>query len=62
MARLGIETAAEDYLTSVDALILYLRRGGYRDKLFYVVGTASFREQLRQAGLALFSEECLPEE
>lgn len=50
MARLGIETTKEDFLTSVDALVLYLR-ANYAGKLCYVSGTATFREQLAQGGI-----------
>lgn len=50
MARLGITAVRDDFLTSVDALIVYLDAHGYRDKLLYAFGTASFRAQLSQAG------------
>lgn len=53
MARLGIATTAEDFLTSVDALILYLDAHGYRDKLLYAFGTTSFRAQLSAAGFRI---------
>ena len=50
MARLGIETAPEDFLTSADAAIRYLR-GRKEDRCWYVCGTASLKEQLREAGI-----------
>ena len=50
MARLGITAVRDDFLTSVDALIVYLDAHGYRDRLLYAFGTASFRLQLSQAG------------
>ena len=50
MHRLGIPTERGDFLTSVDALILYLKDKGYEHKLLYAFGTASFRSQLSQAG------------
>lgn len=53
MDRLGIKTTAEDFLTSVDALIIYLRKQGYGDKRLYVFGTKSFQRQLAQAGFSL---------
>ena len=56
LRRLGIESVPEDFLTSVDALILFLRRGDYRDKPLYVVGTESFRAQLRQAGFPVTAD------
>ena len=48
MKRLGIDVAKDDFLTSVDALIEYLRPLGYEK--IYVSGTRSFREQLDGAG------------
>ena len=53
MSRLGIETEKTDFLTSVDALILYLKEKGYGEKLLYAFGTATFRQQLSQAGLRI---------
>ena len=53
MARLGITSVRDDFLTSVDALIVYLDAHGYRDKLLYAFGTASFRSQLSQAGFRI---------
>lgn len=53
MRRLGIEATREDFLTSVDATILYLREHGGQDKLYYAFGTESFKAQLREAGFRL---------
>ncbi len=53
MRRLGIEARREDFLTSVDALILYLRDHGGEDKRYYVFGTESFRQPPRRAGFRL---------
>ena len=53
MHRLGIETTADDFLTSVDALTVYLNAKDYRDKLLYGFGTESFRQQLADAGFRL---------
>ena len=50
LARLGIASEKDDFLTSVDALVIYLAQHGYRDKLLYAFGTASFRAQLAEAG------------
>lgn len=53
MERLGIPATEEDFLTSVDATIYYLESlfgkacGG---KTIYVMGTESFKKQLRDAG------------
>ena len=50
MARLGIETSPEDYLTSADATIRYLH--AQRSELcWYVCGTASLKGQLQSAGI-----------
>ena len=50
LARMGVESSREDFLTSVDALIAHLRgRPSYR--LCYVFGTESFRAQLKEAGV-----------
>ena len=56
LRRLGIESTPEDFLTSVDALILFLRKGDYAGKRLYVAGTESFRRQLQQAGFAVTQE------
>ena len=50
LGKLGIETTAEDFLTSVNALIADLKgRDPYH--LCYAFGTESFRQQLREAGI-----------
>jgi HAD superfamily hydrolase (TIGR01450 family) len=46
---MGIPATADDFLTSVDALVWYLR-GKYDDALIYAFGTKTFREQLSEAG------------
>ncbi|MBO2528091.1 MAG: haloacid dehalogenase [Clostridiales bacterium] len=53
MRRLGIAATADDFLTSVDALIVYLNANSYREKLLYAFGTASFRKQLADAGFRI---------
>lgn len=53
MARLGIKTTSDDFLTSVDALTVYLRQHGYVGKRIYAFGTSSFRRQLSDAGLSV---------
>ncbi len=50
MHRLGINTCREDYLTSVDATIRYLR-ASLPGRICYVAGTVSFMDQLAQAGI-----------
>lgn len=49
---MGIPSDADDFLTSVDALIWYLR-GRYDGALIYAFGTRTFREQLSQAGFRI---------
>lgn len=46
---MGIPSSAGDFLTSVDALIWYLR-GKYDNALIYAFGTRTFRQQLAEAG------------
>ena len=48
MARLGIETTKEDFLTSTDATILYLK-SNYPGAKVYAFGTTTFKDQLRQS-------------
>ena len=52
MARLGIATAEEDFLTSVDATLLYLKENHAGQKC-YVSGTETFKKQLRDGGVDL---------
>ena len=56
LRRLGIKSTPEDFLTSVDALILFLRKGDYQGKPLYAAGTESFRSQLRQAGFTVTAD------
>ena len=50
LARMGIRAQPEDFLTSADAAIAYLKKT-YRDALYYICGTQSLKAQLRAAGL-----------
>lgn len=53
LRRLGIPAEKEDFITSVDAMISHLHRyysQAALEKKLYVMGTASFREQLTEAG------------
>ena len=56
MERLGIPAEAEDFLTSTDATIRYLKNHYSEDALFYVCGTENFKLQLRSAGLRIADE------
>lgn len=51
LAELGIASTADDFLTSTDATILYLKKKAYNK--IYAFGTASFKEQLRSAYLPI---------
>lgn len=53
MAHFGIAAAKDDFLTSVDALCVYLSKNGYTGKRLYAFGTASFRRQLEDAGFSV---------
>ncbi len=55
MERLGLPATAEDFLTSTDATIHIIRKE-YPDRLMYVVGTESLKQQLRAAGFHLCEE------
>ena len=57
MKRLGIEAVAEDFFTSVDATAEYLKNG-FQDKLLYIFGTESFKQQLRDAGFHVTDRLC----
>ena len=50
LARMGIPSAREDFLTSVDALIADLQKRPPFRKC-YAFGTCTFREQLSEAGI-----------
>ncbi len=50
MARLGIAATEEDFLTSVDATLLYLQQN-HPGQLCYVSGTETFKKQLRDGGV-----------
>ena len=52
MARLGIETTKEDFLTSTDATILYLKNN-YPNAKVYAFGTTTFKDQLRQSSIRI---------
>ena len=50
---LGVAAESGDFLTSVDALIHYLREHGGEDRRYYVCGTESMKSQLRAAGFTV---------
>ena len=55
LKKLGIDAVEEDFLTSTDATVLYLN-SNYPGKKFYSMGTKSFTEQLKAAGVNVTSE------
>lgn len=54
LASLGIESTPDDFLTSVNATVLYLKKKNYHK--IYAFGTRSFVEQLRDAELPVVTE------
>ncbi len=54
LSRIGIESTEDDFLTSADATIAYLKQKGY--KKIYAMGTDSFCRQLSDAGLSITRE------
>ena len=55
LLRLGIDACEEDFLTSTDATILYLKNN-FPGRKFYSMGTASFTKQLSEAGIDVVTE------
>ena len=55
MDRIGISATAEDFITSTDATILYIKEN-HPDVLFYAMGTVSFVDQLVAAGLSVTTD------
>mgnify|MGYP003290439538 CR=1 FL=1 len=51
LARLGIESSKEDFLTSTNATIVHLKKKNYHK--IYGFGTTTFRQQLSEAGLPI---------
>lgn len=54
LAGMGISVGKEDFFTSVDATVLYLRGKGY--KKVYALGTESFKMQLSDEGISITEE------
>ena len=55
LASIGIPASEDDFLTSTDATILYIKEKYYGRK-FYSFGTTSFTEQLAAAGIDVVTE------
>jgi len=54
LAKLGIPATKDDFMTSTDATVLYLKNMGY--KKIYAFGTESFKAQLKKEGLNITDE------
>lgn len=54
LSGMGIETTSEDFLTSTDATVSYLKEKAY--KKVYALGTKSFVGQLKSEGLYITTE------
>ncbi len=54
LAKLGIESTPDDFLTSTDATISYLKEK--KHKKIYAFGTRSFKKQLSDAGLYIVDD------
>lgn len=50
LGRIGIVSSDDDFLTSTDATILYLKKN-YPNFKFYAMGTKTFVKQLRDSGI-----------
>lgn len=57
LASIGIEACEDDFLTSTDATILYIKEK-YQGRRFYSFGTESFTKQLSDAGIDVVTDIC----
>ena len=55
--RIGIESCEEEFLNSTYATILYIKEK-YLGRKFYSIGTESFTQELREAGINVVTELC----
>lgn len=58
LGRMGITAMGEDFLTSADATIRYLKKTYAADVVYYVCGTESLKAQLRSEGLRVADSLC----
>ncbi|MBE6655272.1 MAG: HAD-IIA family hydrolase [Ruminococcaceae bacterium] len=56
LAAMGIAATEDEFLTSTDATIVYLKAHYPEDTKMYVFGTTSFRDQLNSAGIRTVTE------
>ena len=57
LKSIGIEACEDDFLTSTNATILYIKEK-YHGRRFYSFGTESFTQQLREAGIDVVTDLC----
>lgn len=57
LTRLGIPASEDDFLTSTDATILYLKNN-FPGRKFYAMGTESFVSQLKSEGVDVVTTLC----
>ena len=57
LKRIGITAIEDDFLTSTDATVLYLR-ANYHGKRFYAMGTKSFVKQLKDENIDVVTDIC----
>ena len=57
LGKIGIAATEDDFLTSTDATILYIKEK-YQGRKFYSFGTESFTSQLRDAGIDVVTDIC----
>lgn len=55
LAKIGIEACEDDFLTSTEATILFIKEN-YPGKKFYSFGTKSFTDQLKSCGIPVTCE------
>jgi HAD superfamily hydrolase (TIGR01450 family) len=55
LKRIGIDSCEDDFLTSTDATILYIKEK-YQGRKFYSFGTESFTKQLRESGIEVCTD------
>lgn len=55
LSSFGIHSSENDFLTSTDATIAYIKRG-YPNTRFYCMGTESFVSQLKSAGVKIATD------
>ena len=56
LSSMGITATEDDFLTSTDATIVYLKAHYAEKTKMYVFGTTSFKEQLAEAGICVTTE------